>query len=123
MTSDNQESYLQFLREISAGDGDLNRLNEALQGVAYIYHVSGIEAEILGYDEPDQKVITIFERENTDPVGEPIKCIFESEMIPTIVIYVYAAETPFSDDEKKDLEMYAINCGLVLQKYKIAGMI
>lgn len=123
MTKDNQELYIQFLRDISAGDGSMNVLSEALQGVAYMYHVSGIEAEILGLDEADRKILTLLERQNTDPVGEPVKLIFESEMIPTIVIYVYAAETPFTDDEKEELEMYAINCGLVLQKYKIAGMI
>ena len=123
MTMDNQELYLQFLRDISAGDGSMSVLSEALQGVAYIYHVSGIEAEILGRDEADRKILTLLERTGSDPVGEPVKIIFESEMIPTIAIYVYAAENPFDDDEKEELEMYAINCGLVLQKYKIAGMI
>ncbi len=123
MTRDNQDLYLQFLRDISAGDGSMSVLSEALQGVAYIYHVSGIEAEIIGYDEKDRKILTLLERASVDPVGEPVKIIFESEMIPTIVIYVYAAENPFTDEEKEELEMYAINCGLVLQKYKIAGMI
>ena len=101
----------------------MSKLNEALQGFAYIYNVSGVEAEILGLNESDQKVLTLIERENSDPVGEPVKVILESEMIPTIVIYVYAADNPFTDEEKEELVMYAINCGLVLQKYKMAGMI
>ena len=123
MTKENQDLYLQFLREISEGDGDLNRLEDSLTGVAYIYHLSGLEAEFLGYDDSDRKVITLYGSEDKDPVGEPVKCILESEMIPSIAVYAYAAENPFTEDEKEELEMYSTVCGLVLQKFKIAGMI
>ncbi|MCR5002125.1 MAG: GGDEF domain-containing phosphodiesterase [Lachnospiraceae bacterium] len=120
MTRDNQDLYLQFLREIALGDGDLNMLTEALSGVAYYYHISAIEAELLGDHRLDQKEITLFERENADPVGEPVKYVFESNNGPAIVIYVYADEKPFNEEEKEELEIYATNCCFALQKYQMA---
>ena len=123
MTKENQDLYLQFLKEISEEDGDLTRLEDSLTGVAYIYHLSGIEAEFLGYDDTDRKVLTLYGSEDKEPVGEPVKCILESEMIPSIAVYAYASEDPFTEDEKEELNMYLAVCGLVLQKYKIAGMI
>ena len=119
MTKDNLDLYLQFLREIIEGDGDMSKLTEALAGIAYYYHISAIEAEILGDDKLEQKEITLFQRENAESVGEPIKHVFRSEKGSDIVIYIYAQERPFSADEKEDIEVYATNCCFALQRHQM----
>ncbi|MCR4806999.1 MAG: GGDEF domain-containing phosphodiesterase [Lachnospiraceae bacterium] len=119
MTKDNQDLYLQFMREISERDGDMNKLTEALSGVAYYYHISGVEAEILGDDKLEQKEITLFERENASPVGEPIKFVFESEKGSNIVIFIYAEDEPFTAEEKEELEIYATICCFALQRHQM----
>ena len=119
MTKDKRDLYLQFIREISAGDGDLNMLTESLSDFAYYYHISAIEADLQGDHRLRQKEITLFERKNASPVGEPIKFVYESAKGPAIVIYIYAEARPFTEDEKEDLEIFATNCCFVLQRHQM----
>ena len=77
MTKDNQGVFMQFAREVSGCAGNLNSLREALAGVAYCYHISAVEAEIMtpsGNDgSQNTEELTVFIRENASPVGEPDK--------------------------------------------------
>ena len=125
MTNDNQEVFMQFAHEVSGCAGDLNSLRDALAGVAYCYHISAVEAEIMtpsGNDgSQNTEEFTIFIRENVSPVGEPAKYIFDQDYNGKAVLYVYADDHPFTDSEKTDLEMFALVCSFVLEKRKIYG--
>ena len=125
MTKDNQELFLQFAHEVSDCAGDLNRLREALAGVAYCYHISAVEAEIMtptgGDGAQNTEKLTLFIREDASPVGEPAKYIFDQDYNGKAVIYAYADDYPFADSEKADLEMFAAICSFVLEKRKIYG--
>ncbi len=125
MTKDNQELFIQFAREASLCANDLNNLHEILAGVAYCYHISAVEAEIMtgsgsGLNSTSEE-LTLFERENAMPVGEPVKYVFDHDFNGKAVIFVYADERPFTDEEKADLEMFSVICSLVLEKRKIYG--
>jgi hypothetical protein len=125
MTKDNQELFVQFAREAVLCSGNLNKLQEVLAGVAYCYHISAVEAEVMtaagnGASGNTEK-LTLFERENAMPVGEPVKYVFDHDYDGKAVIYVYADEKPFSEDEKAELEMFSIVCSFVLEKRKIYG--
>ena len=125
MTKDNQEVFLQFAHELSGCGGDLDRLREALAGVADCYHLSAVEAEIITPSGSDgsQKTeeLTLFIRENAEPVGEPIKYVYDQDYKGKTVLYVYAEDHPFIDVEKLDLEAFAAVCSFVLEKRKIYG--
>lgn len=119
MNKENQELYLQFLRDLSESEDSVDKLREALSGVAYYYHMGGIEAEILGGDEADQEKFLLYERSEASLAGEPVK--FTQKLLDeyTFVIYMYAADTQFSDEEKEELELYALNCGFFFEKHRL----
>ncbi len=119
MNKENQELYLQFLRDLSESEDSVDKLREALSGVAYYYHMGGIEAEILGGDKSDQEKFLLYERNEASLAGEPVK--FTQKLLDeyTFVIYMYAADTPFSDEEKEELELYALNCGFFFEKHRL----
>ncbi|MCR5355797.1 MAG: GGDEF domain-containing phosphodiesterase [Lachnospiraceae bacterium] len=121
MTREKQELYLQYLREVSSGSGDMDKLKEALTGVAYYYHISAIEAEILGDDGRGigQKEVMLFERENAAPVGEPVKYVFDPDGGSKIVIYVYADDKPFDETEKEELELFCSHACFVLELVRL----
>ena len=94
MTKENQEVYLEFIREANESGTDLSRIREALSGLAYYYHISAVEAEIHGDKVPEWgKEITLFERENASPVGEPAKYVFTTVNDSQTVVYFYADES------------------------------
>ena len=121
MTREKQELYLQYIREVSEAGGDMDKLREALTGVAYYYHISAIEAEILGDDGRGigQKEVVLFERENASPVGEPVRYVFDPDGSSKIVIYVYASDRPFEEEEKEELGLFCAHAGFFLELIRL----
>lgn len=119
MNKENQELYHQFLRDLSESEDSVEKLREALSGVAYYYHMCGIEAEILGGDESDQEKFLLYERSDVSLVGDPLK--FTQKLLDaySFVIYMYAADKPFTDEERDELELYALNCGFFFEKHRL----
>ena len=125
MTREKQELYLQYINELSEGRGDMDKLRETLSGVSYYYHISAIEAEILGDDGKGigQKEVTLFERENASPVGEPVRYLFDPDGTGKIVIYVYADEKPFTEQEREELELFAAHACFVLELIRLRNFV
>ena len=119
MNKDNQDLYHQFLRDLTESEDSVEKLREALSGVAYYYHMCGMEAEIIGGDESEHEKYLLYENSDASVEGEPLK--FTQKLLDeyNFVIYLYAADKPFTDEEKDELELYALNCGFVFEKHKL----
>ncbi len=119
MADNEKELYLRFLRSISEEPGSINRLREALAGIAYYFHISAIETELLGDADIDNipREMVLFEREKTSVVGEPFRFDYELSSGIRIVIYIYADKKDFSEEDKKNLEVYATECSFVIERH------
>ena len=119
MNKENQELYHQFLRDLTESEDSVDKLREALSGVAYYYHMCGMEAEILGGDASEQEKYLLYENDDAEVAGEPIKFMQKLLDEYRVVIYMYPADRPFTEDEKDELELYALNCGFFFEKHKL----
>ena len=119
MNKENQELYHQFLRDLTESEDSVDKLREALSGVAYYYHMCGMEAEILGGDASEQEKYLLYENDDAEVSGEPIKFMQKLLDEYRFVIYMYPADKPFTEDEKDELELYALNCGFFFEKHKL----
>ncbi len=112
MRKDYEELNLQFLISVAEEPYSIGRLSKAMEEIADVYHICGMEAELIGnFDiESVKRDYIIYEKQGAVPSGEPLKYTFRISDHRNILIYIYPEQRSFSFDEKKELEVYAANC-------------
>ena len=109
--------HLKFLRTISEGEPSIEKLRGAIRELVVVYHIYGMEAELIGelYLESGEQDVTLYESEKELPGGDPAKYAYTLAAGKSMVIYIYPARHPFDDMEKRELEIIAGECMMVLR--------
>ncbi|MCR4654974.1 MAG: GGDEF domain-containing phosphodiesterase [Lachnospiraceae bacterium] len=117
MRKDYGELNLQFLRCIADEPYSVGRLAKAMEEIADVYHICGMEAEFIGtFDiKEGKRDVIIYEKQGAIPAGEPLKYTFSISGHRNILIYVYPELRSFTKEEKQELEIYAANCVFYLE--------
>ena len=73
----------------------------------------------MGGDATEQEKYLLYENADASVAGEPVK--FTQKLLDeySFVMYMYPADKPFDEDEKEELELYALNCGFFFEKHKL----
>ncbi|HAG70085.1 MAG TPA: hypothetical protein DCL38_08955 [Lachnospiraceae bacterium] len=109
MRKNYDDVYLNYLHSLACEPYTLNMLGRAVKDVAELYHICGVEAELVGSFNvgPNEKDLLIFESSDIIPAGEPLRFSYHISEHRNILIYIYPGVRSFDRDERKELEFFA----------------
>ena len=109
--------HLKFLRAVSDGKPSVEKLRGAIRELVVVYHIYRVEAELIGdiHLESGEQDITVYESGNSIPAGDPAKYAYTLSPGKSMVVYIYPAGTVFDDIERRELEIIAAECMMILR--------